>query len=377
MLFKDIVGNEFAKKQLLYAVDNNRLAHAVLFLGEEGDAKLQLALALATYLNCEHKHDGDACGECKSCKQMATLSHPEMYFVYPTTSSLGNSSEDLLPKWRDFVVGNDGLGSLSDWYEAIGVTSGQGTINAADCNNIISRLSYTSYESKYKIVIMWMVEKLFYSAAPKLLKVLEEPPEDTVFMLLTENKSAILDTIISRTQSIKIPKFTNKDVVDIITKKFHAPEDEAAKIAEICEGNASLARRIYMSPESNNAIFDKFIDWMQVCYRISHGNKCEGIVRFAEDMAKMNRERAIFFLKSTLSLLRQALYVNITGNFIVPMSDQQQQRLKKFAIFVTHNNIGIFYDKINDAIRGISRNGAMAIIFANLTLSMSVALDKK
>ena len=377
MFFKDIYGNTAVKHHLVRMVEDNRLSHAILFSGQEGDAKLQLAIAFAAYLNCEHPHDGDACGECPSCIQMKKLSHPELHFIFPIAGSVKKSSEpsssDHIEEWRDFINKTDGLGTLSDWYDSIGVTTGQGIINANDCNNIIRALSYTSYQSKYKVVIMWMIERLFHAAAPKLLKILEEPPEDTLFILITEDRSAILDTILSRTQTLNIPAFTANDVSSYLKARFNIPAEEAAKFAEFSDGNAAMAVNMVLSPETNSNFFDEFIQWMRICLQADMLK----ILPFVDDFSKNSREKVLMFLRSSLSLLRQALYLNTTGKMSIPIPESQMATFTKFAQFVSPSNITIFNTAINQTISRIERNGLIPLLMTNLTINLCRAFKKK
>ena len=190
--------------------------HAQLFLGPEGSGKLPLALAYAQYINCQNRQEDDSCGHCPSCIKFNKLIHPDLHFVYPVSKTKDSSdkptSKEFLKPWRELVLENNGYINLTDWYEKIDIEKKQGIINADDCNNIIKTLSYKSFESEYKIMIIWMVEKLFHSAAPKILKILEEPPEKTLFILISENPDIIINTILSRTQLVKIPKIANNDL---------------------------------------------------------------------------------------------------------------------------------------------------------------------
>lgn len=377
MFFRDIEGNKSVKQQLLHAVDSNRLGHAVLFVGGEGNAKLQLAIALTAYLNCSNPHDGDACGECPSCKQIKKLSHPELHFVFPFSASLKKhkevSSNDFMDEWRNFVIRTNGLGSLSDWYKEIGLTSGQGIINVYDCNNIIKELSYTSYESKYKVVIIWMVDKLFYSAAPKLLKILEEPPQDSLFILITENKDAILETILSRSQTLNIPEFTRDDIKEILVKKYNVDELAAARIADMSDGNASMALNIANEPNYTATLFDEFIQWMRICLQADMLK----ILSFVDSFSKNSKEYILFFLRSSLSLLQQAFFYNKTKITKASIADNQKETFAKFARFVTEDNINIFSESINKTIYAIERNGYVPVLLTNLTIGLCRAFKIK
>lgn len=377
MLFSEIQGNDYIKRKLINMIEDKRISHALLFNGPEGSAKLQLALAFATYLNCENRNSGDACGKCHSCVQISKLAHPDLHFIFP----IGNSklkklrepmSADFMDEWREFVAETHGFGTLHDWTNAIKIESGQAIINANDCNGIIKTLSYTAYEAKYKIMIVWMAENLFHSAAPKILKILEEPPENTLFILITENKDALLDTIISRLQTVNIPEFTNEDIKNLLVNKFEIDVNVANKIAETCDGNAALAINSAFSSGDPLMSFDIFIRWMRICLK---PNMME-IIPFTEELAKNGRESSIMFLKNSLAYLRQALFYNETGSFIVPINDEHELTFTKFSKFVRHDNIAIFDNNLENAINNVKRNGYIPLIMLNLTVSLCRAFKQ-
>ncbi|MDL2238844.1 hypothetical protein LJC69_01220 [Bacteroidales bacterium OttesenSCG-928-K22] len=377
MLFSEIQGNDYIKRKLINMIEDKRISHALLFNGPEGSAKLQLALAFATYLNCENRSNGDACGKCYSCRQISKLSHPDLHFIFP----IGNSklkklkepmSADFMEEWREFVAETHAFGTLYDWTNAIRIDSGQAIINTNDCNGIIKTLSYTAYESKYKIMIIWMAENLFHAAAPKILKILEEPPDNTLFILITENKDAILDTIISRLQTVNIPEFTNEDIKNILVNNYDVDINEAYKISESCDGNAALAINSALSSGDPLMSFDLFIRWMRICLK---PNMME-IIPFAEELAKNGRESNIMFLKNALAYLRQALFYNETGAFLVPINDEYELTFTKFSKFVRHDNIAIFDNNIENAINNVKRNGNLPLIMLNLTVSLCRAFKQ-
>ncbi|MDR2084421.1 MAG: hypothetical protein LBP67_05450 [Bacteroidales bacterium] len=377
MLFSEVQGNDYIKRKLIHMIDDKRISHALLFNGPEGSAKLQLALAFATYLNCKNRNNGDACGKCPSCTQISKLAYPDLHFIFP----VGNSklkkvkepmSVDFMDEWRSFVETWNGLGTFYDWTNEIRIESGQAIINTNDCNGIIKTLNYTSYDSNYKIMVLWMAETIFHAAAPKILKILEEPPENTLFLIITENKDAILDTIISRVQVVNIPEYTNEDVRNILVNNYEIDINEAYKISESTDGNASLAIKTALSPEDPLMSFDLFIQWMRICLR---PNMME-IIPFAEEISKNGRESCVMFLKNSLTYLRQALFYNETNEFLIPVNGENELTFTKFAKFVRCDNIAIFDNYIENAISHIKRNGFIPLIMLNLTVSLCRAFKQ-
>jgi len=213
--FADVIGQQQVKSQLLKTVKNNRVSHAQLFLGQAGIGKLGLAIAYAQYINCTNKQEDDSCGVCPSCVKYEKLIHPDLHFIFPTATTERvekPKSKDFVSEWRELILDRNGYISIADWYGKIGIERKRAIINARDCNDIIQTLSYKSFEAEYKVMIIWMVEKLFHSAAPKLLKILEEPPDKTLFILVAENQESMLKTILSRTQLIKVPFLQDDDL---------------------------------------------------------------------------------------------------------------------------------------------------------------------
>jgi len=236
MRFADIIGQEDVKKRLVQTVKESRVSHAQLFLGPEGSGKLALAVAYAQYINCTNKQGDDSCGECPSCVKYQKFIHPDLHFIYPTAKIKNIDkpmSKDFIKQWRELLSETNSYINLPDWYSKIGIERKQAIINARDCNEIIKTLTYKSYESEYKVMIIWMVEKLFHSAAPKILKVLEEPPDKTLFLLVSENQDLIINTILSRTQLIKIGRLDDNNLSKALISDGYQPAvvNDAVRIA--------------------------------------------------------------------------------------------------------------------------------------------------
>ncbi len=234
MLFNNITGQNEIKRRLIQTVHENRVSHAQLFYGPEGSRKLAMAIAYARFINCRNRifdpqseGGGDACGTCPSCIKFSKLIHPDLHFIFPvaTTKEVERNpvSNDFLKIWREVLLENDFRLNLNDWYKAAGFEKKQGIINADDCSEILRTLSYKSFESEFKIMIIWMADRLFHAAAPKILKILEEPPDKSLFILITENPEKIINTILSRTQTIKFPRLRDEDLMQDIDSPAFMP----------------------------------------------------------------------------------------------------------------------------------------------------------
>ncbi|MFH1321736.1 MAG: hypothetical protein ABII90_13940 [Bacteroidota bacterium] len=232
MLFKEVIGQQSTKEQLIQTVKDNRISHAQLFLGPEGSGNLPMAIAYAQYISCEKRGDEDSCGICPSCYKYNKLAHPDLHFIYPvaTTKEVPKdpTSAKFSDKWRQAISENPYL-NLNQWYNQIDIANKQGIINAEDCNEIIKKLSLKTYESEFKVMIIWKPERLYHAAAPKLLKILEEPPQKTLFLLVAENQDQIIKTILSRTQLVKFRKIYDQDLQREMTTKFSLSEEETGK----------------------------------------------------------------------------------------------------------------------------------------------------
>ena len=238
MQFSDIIGQEATKKQLVEMVNRSRLSHALFFLGKEGTGALPLAIAFAQYILCENKAEGASCGVCPACKKAAGFIHPDIHYSFPVIPKKPGDkpiSSDYLPEWREFLKGLP-YGNVYDWLQSIQAENKQGNITAEECNDIFRKLALKSFEGEYKILIQWMPEYLGNSGN-KLLKLIEEPPEKTLFIFVAESEEKVLGTILSRTQLVKIPALDNQEVAAALEQKAGLSPDKALEIAALADGN--------------------------------------------------------------------------------------------------------------------------------------------
>lgn len=372
MQFKDIIGQYPVKEKLINSVKENRVSHAQLFLGPEGSGKLALALAYAQYISCTDKKTDDSCGVCNSCIKYNKLIHPDLHFFFPSapTKKIAKPLSKLfIAEWREFVIKNNFYVALEDWLEFIGVENKQGIINAQDCNEIIKTLSLKSFESEYKIVIIYMAEKLFHAAAPKLLKILEEPPDKTLFILICENHDQVINTILSRTQLIKISKHSDKDLIHCLQKIHGLEENEASKIAKIANGNYSEALRIIDNIEETDFNFEKFRDWMRLCYAADYAT----IISWIDDMSKatVGRERLKRFFYYALKATRNCLLINNTETeHLLKLTQEETVFFKKFSPFINSKNVFFIVEEFNKTIFYIERNLNPKIVLMDVSFNL-------
>ena len=371
MRFSDIIGQEQIKKKLAQTVLDHRVSHAQLFFGPEGNEKLALAIAYAQYINCPNRTNGespDSCGVCPSCVKFQKLIHPDLHFIYPvaTTKKIPKKpkSIEFIGDWRSFLLQNDYHVTLHEWYEFIGIENKQGIINADDCMDIIHTLSYKSYESEYKVMILWMVEKLYYSAAPKILKILEEPPEKTLFILITEDPDQIISTIRSRTLLVKIPKIGVHDLSQYLIRKYAVEAREAGIIARQSYGNLKQALNRLQHIEDDPFNYTQFRNWMLLCYN----NKIVELVSFSVEISKIGRENQKAFLLYALKVVEYCAAIVFRNTDQVMVEGEELKFVKNISSYIIPSNFGQFSELFNTALYHIERNAHPQTLFLDVSL---------
>jgi len=375
-----VIGHEAIKQRLVRTVKENRVSHAQLFLGKEGTGNLPLAIAYAQFINCTDKTNHDSCGVCPSCVKYSKLAHPDLHLVFPYAKPQDTEAQfegKMFAKWREAVLEKNGYLTLTSWYEKFGIERKQGIISAADCNQIIKKLSYRSYEADYSVVIIWMVEKLYYAAAPKLLKILEEPPEKTLFLLIAANHELIIKTIISRTQIIKIPAINDDDLIEGLSNGF--PDQGRVRDAvKISEGNYIAARQYLQKLEESDQNIQWFSKWMRICFSYRYAD----ILDFVSEISKQSRDGQKSFLSYALRMIRQSLLISAGSEDLTRLNTAESDfvigsGIKRFYPYVNVSNSDKIYDLINQSIYHIERNGQSAIIFFDLSLKLGSLLKAK
>jgi DNA polymerase III subunit delta' len=380
--FKQINGQLGIRKKLIKTVHDNRVSHAQLFYGPEGSRKLAIALAYAQFINCKNRHfdadgNGDSCGICPSCIKYEKLIHPDLHFIYPVarTKEVDKDpmSKDFIKTWRQILLENDYRLSLNDWYAVAGFEKKQGIINADDCSDILRTLSYKSYESEFKVMIIWMADRLFHAAAPKILKILEEPPEKSLFILITENPEKIISTILSRTQMVKFPKLFDEDIIKELDD-LSCPREDANRIVPLADGNLTRAVRIFKKEEEELDYLDKFVRWMRLCYDLYNKNKLKETLEFTAEMAKIGRERQKNFLAYAERIIRNAMLINYNNPQLARLNEDEKEFVKKFGPFINYVNIPDFATELEKAQYHIERNANPNILFMDLSLTFTILL---
>ena len=377
MLFNQIIGQEHIKNHLQTSAKNGRIPHAQLFVGKEGSGTLPVAIAYAQFL-LSHFSDNPTASELK----VAKLQHPDLHFAFPVTTNDSIKKHPVsnlfLNEWRDFVS-KQPYGGLFNWLQSIGVENKQGMIGVDEALEVVKKLQLKSYEGGFKVMIIWMAEKMNIAASNKLLKLIEEPPAKTIFLLITENEDQIITTIRSRCQALHFPVLSEQDIANELLIKEKCSESDALKIATQAEGNYNKAHHL-LHQDANDLIFEQwFIAWIRTAFK-AKGNAAviQELVVWSETIAKTGRETQKQFLDYCLQFFRQALLLNYKSPELVFLETQTPKfNLQNFAPFVHSENILAIEKELNDALYHIERNGNPKIILLDLSMKLTRFLHKK
>lgn len=379
-MFRNIIGNQKIIAKLVSNVDNQRVSHAQLFVGPEGIGLLQIAICYANYLLCNIQNVENSSFEICSNK-VNHLSHPDVHYVFPVTSTENVKSHpvsmNFIEQWKEFVQLHP-FGNLQDWYSHLGIQNKQGQIGVDEASEIVKKLSLKSYEGGYKIMIIWMADKMNIATSNKILKILEEPPQKTVFILLTEHPEDILPTIMSRCQLTTFKKPEKNEVEDYIKSKGIS-ESVAKKYAHLSQGNLNKVFKLLSSEKNDTQFEELFVKWVRTAFR-AKGNPAAilELITWSEEVASFGREIQKQFLNYCVEFFRQALLENYTVKPLVYLDEGLDGfSLEKFAPFVNNGNIKEIFKELSDAIYHIERNGNGKIILTDLSIKLTRLIHKK
>ena len=384
MLFKQIIGQEATKQQLRQSVREGRIPHAQLFAGISGIGKLQLALAYAQYLNCPHRTEQDSCGVCPTCLQFEKLQHPDLHFVFPIVKTdAADTCDGFLEPWREIILNNRYF-DLEDWHKALGVETKQSMIYEKESGEILRKLSLKPYGEGYKVMIIWQPEKMNATLANKLLKILEEPSEKTVFILVSEQPDQLLSTIQSRVQMIRVPRLETETIAQALQQRG-MDATQATDIARIANGSYLAALKKADQSEENQQELRDFIALFRDAYTVGvlrdPQKKFESLKRLKQwslDMAdsKVGRERQKHFLQYAQQQVRENYIRNLAQPELNYQMEGEREFSTKFAPFIHNGNVEDIMNQLDLAERQIEQNGNAKIIFFDLCLQMIVLIKK-
>ena len=382
MLFSEILGQEHIKNHLTQSVENGRVPHAQLFVGPEGCGTLPMAIAYAQYLLCGNTNGENNTGNEACNLKFNNISHPDLHFAFPvTTSDKAKShpvSSHYFEEWRQLLK-EQPYGNLFDWYNLLGVDNKQGQIGVDEAQDIVKALALKAYEGGYKVMLIWMAEKMNTACANKLLKLIEEPPNKTVFILIAEDEEQIINTIRSRCQVLHFPPLAENVIKEALIKNYSLDVSVATKIAHQANGNYNKACDLVYHDSEDLQFETWFIFWIRSAFK-AKGNKAaiHDLISWSEDIAKTGRETQKQFLLFCLDFFRQALLLNYNATDLVYLETKTEKfKLENFAPFVHNNNILEISDELQDAVYHIERNGNSKIILTDLSIKLTRLLHKK
>lgn len=379
MQFSKVIGQDAVKERLITGVSENRMAHTQLFLGPEGSGALPLAVAFAQYVNCHNKKDGDSCGTCPSCIKYQKFAHPDLHFIFPTNTNekIRKDPKSLLfsEEWRNYLVESQGYAMQNQWYEKLAIGNKQGTIYTRDADDIVRILGLKSYEAEYKVVIVYLAEKLMDQASNKLLKSLEEPSDKTLIILVAERYEMIIPTIRSRAQLIKVPRIPDREIEHALLEQFpdSLSESKARDLVTLAQGNWNKALNMMEYSGENEYNFITFREWMRLCFRPGDYFKLNTLT---QELSRLGREKQKSFLTYGLSVLHNAMLVNQKLDEKLVAGPDEKDYFKNFGPFVNSVNRKEMYEILNDAVFHIERNANPGILFAHLSFRFIDLLKK-
>lgn len=371
MLFSEIIGQQAVKERLIRSVKDGRISHAQLFLGPQGSGSLAFAVAYAQYISCSNKQEHDSCGQCSSCIKYNKLVHPDLHFVYPVALSKDvRVSTDVAAQWRGAFLDNPYI-TLFNWFEQLDAENKQAVIGVEESGEILRKLSLTTYEAEYKIMIIWQAEKMNQQSANKLLKILEEPPDKTLFLLVCESEDQLLRTIVSRTQLIKINKISESDMIQSLGDRHGLSPEAAEKIAHLADGN--YAEVLLLVNENENA--GQNLLSFQKLMRASLKFDPKAVMAWIDEISAAGRERQKNFLNYALHIMRESLVLNYADEELVKLAADEQEFVKKFSPFIHGSNVERFIEELNKAHYHMERNANPKILFMDLAFKFNELLN--
>lgn len=373
MFFRDVIGQDVVKRQLIHSVKSGRIAHAQLFTGGEGVGKFPLALAYARYIQCTNRQENDACGECLSCKKYNTLLHPDLHFVFPIVKKGSKETvcDDYIAQWREFVNENSYF-NLDQWLSFIGAGNAQATIYAKESDEIIRKLNLKTYESDYKVMIVWLPERMNETCANKLLKVIEEPYENTVLLLVSDEPDKILNTILSRSQQIQVRSIPHEIIARELVRQYGIDEQDAVAVAHTSGGSFIKAIESIRLSEENSLFFDLFVRLM----RLAYSRKIKALKEWTEEVAELGRERQKKLLAYSQRMLRENFIHNLAIPQINYLNRQEAEFSSRFSPFITERNIYPLMEEFGKAEADIAQNANAKIVFFDLCIKVIMLLKK-
>lgn len=372
MKFADIPSHESVKERLRALVDNNRLPHALLIEGPEGVGKFALARALAQYIHCENRTAGDSCGVCPSCRQHETFNQADTFYSFPILKAVGEISDDVMPRWKEFLAGNKFM-NFTDWLRELDNPNGQPLIYSTESASLIRKFATTSYSSRFKILLMWLPERMQPDCANKLLKMIEEPMDDTVLVFVSNSPREILPTIYSRLQRIEVKRLPESVVTAYLKSRYSLEDADALAIAHLSEGSIIKAEKQLSVSDETKAFLESFIVLMRTAYQRKIGE----LKKWSVDVAGLGREGAMRFLDYCSRMMRENFLTNLGDSSLVYLNTAEQAFSRNFSPFINEGNVESLLREFDQARIDIAANGNAKIIFFDLAVKVILLLKRQ
>ena len=374
MQFGDVIGQDHIKQKLIEEVNEGRIPHALLLCGNEGVGKLPLAIAYAQYICCTNKQSTDSCGTCPSCIKFKKLIHPDLHFMFPIVKNAKAKKEicdDYISDWRHFLEKMPYM-SINNWLNELQAENSQAIIYARESDEIIRKLSLKSSEGGHKVSIIWLPERMHVVCANKLLKLLEEPPQKTIFILVSENPEMILPTILSRTQRLNIPRIEDSCIANTLQTKYAIASADAQNIAHTANGSFVKALDAIHLNEEKMLFFDLFVSLM----RLSYQRKIKEMKIWSESVAAMGREKQKNMLDYCQQMIRENFIFNLKQKDLTYLTIDEENFAKRFSPFVNEKNVIGIMNELSQAQRDIEQNVNAKMVFFDFSLKMIVLLKQ-
>ena len=374
MYFHDIIGQDDLKARLMETVRRGIVPHAQLFSGRNGAGTFPLALAYARYLNCTERTETDACGHCRSCLQFNELAHPDLHFVFPIVSDKKRKKtvcDDYLDEWRTLLRQRVYF-DLDMWLDRMETSGKQALIYAEESDQIIRKTTLRIYEAEYRVLLVWMPERMNAACANKLLKLIEEPPARTVILMVTDTPAGILGTILSRAQRLDVRPIESEALAHALEQRHHLPADEARRIAHLSHGDLLTAERIMGSDERERL----FLDFFKRIMRNAWKRDVREMKRTADELAALTREQQRAFLTYAQHMVRENFICRFRSDDLNYLRPDEAEFSIRFSRFVNERNVFDFTNELAEAERHIAQNGNSKMIFFDLSLRITVLLKK-
>lgn len=370
MKFSEVVGHNEIKQKLIHAVQNGRIPHAQLFLGQEGGGNLALAISYAQYVNCTQRTSEDSCGSCPSCVKYQHLQHPDLHFCFPIIGS-DKTSDHFMPEFHQVMNANP-YTTYIEWMEKIS-DSKSGLMNVLQANEIVKKLSLRPYEAAYQVMIIWMPETMNTPTANKLLKTIEEPPDRSLIILVANNDEEMLSTILSRVQYIKLKKLQDMDMLAALTSRFELPFDKAREIVNVADGNYRYALRLVEMEDMDEDTTKLLQDWFRSSYAMDIGK----LTQVVDTISKLSREKQKSFYEYAIHIFRQALAMN-NAEEVMRVTTNERQFLDKFSSVTQNHKLPKLIEKLEKSVYYVDRNANGKILAMNLSMDLyeSLKLEK-